>query len=218
MLTYLVGIGKIGLSNLIGLGLLMLGSAKTKHSGRSSKTARLSKKAKYQLIGTGYIAFGVLCAVVGFVLLQPNSTPSNQLASLYVDPSSQKVRQGDTVTLEVWVNAKKQPINAVQANLTYPTSKFKFKNIDPNGSAFEVEAQSTEKNGLIKIGRGHIGKVSGTQLVAKVNLTALSNTGSAAVHFTDGSAVVRATDNTDILGSMAVEHLTLADLFNAHHH
>lgn len=194
----------------------MLSSTKTKHPGGSSKTARLSKKAKAQLIGTGYIAFGVLCAVVGlFVLFHSAAVSNDQLASLYVNPSSQKVSQGDTVTLEVWVDAKNQPVNAVQANLTYPTNKFKFKNIDPNGSAFEIEAQATEKKGVIKIGRGHIGEVKGTQLVAKVNLTALSNTGSAAVHFTDGSAVVRATDNTDVLGSMAVEHLTLANLFNA---
>jgi hypothetical protein len=120
-------------------------------------------------------------------------------AKLYIKPANQDVAAGSTVTLEIWVDTGGDPVNAVQANLTYPTDKFDFNSIDAKGSAFEVQAMSTGGDGKINIARGHIGDVKGSALVAKVLLVAKTNSGAADVSFVSGSAVVRSSDHKDIL-------------------
>jgi hypothetical protein len=120
-------------------------------------------------------------------------------AKLYLKPSSDSVAAGGTMTFEVWVDTGGNPVNAVQANLTYPADKYDFGSIDSKGSAFEVQAMSTGGNGKINIARGHIGDVKGPALVAKVNLVAKTSKGDAVVSFAEGSAVVRSTDHKDIL-------------------
>src|SRR5207245_2281 len=62
---------------------------------------------------------------------------------LLLVPSSQKVSASGIFTVGVWTDTVDQPVNAVQANLTYSPDKFDFVSIDPAGSAFEIEAQST---------------------------------------------------------------------------
>jgi hypothetical protein len=128
-----------------------------------------------------------------------SSTLSNGNGKMYIKPANQDVKSGSTVTLEVWEDSGNQSVNAVQANLTYPTGSFDFSNIDPKGSAFEVQALSTGGNGKVQIARGHIGNLKGTNLVAKVTLTAKSVTGEAKVDFASGSAIVTSTDHKDIL-------------------
>jgi hypothetical protein len=157
----------------------------------------------------------VVLVLVGLVaILQSNSknepsksTPSSSSntpniagnAKLYLKPASDSVVSGGTMTFEVWVDTGGDPVNAVQANLTYPTDKYDFGSIDSKGSAFEVQAMSTGGNGKINIARGHIGDVKGPAFIAKVNLVAKTSKGDANVSFAAGSAVVRSTDHKDIL-------------------
>jgi hypothetical protein len=128
-----------------------------------------------------------------------STTVTNGNGKLYIKPADQSVKSGSTSTFEIWEDSGDQPVNAVQANLIYPTDKFDFGNIDAKGSAFEVQAMSTGSNGKIQIARGHIGNVKGANMVAKVTLTAKSVKGDAQVEFTTGSAIVTSTDHKDIL-------------------
>jgi hypothetical protein len=157
----------------------------------------------------------VLLLLAGLVVLLQSNSNSNEpkspttgntsysnatgSAKLYLKPSSQNVNAGSTVTLEVWVDTGGTGVNAVQANLTYPTDKFDFGGINGKGSAFEVQALSTGGNGKINIARGHVGEIKGVNLVARVNLIAKTNKGDADISFVSGSAVVRTSDHTDIL-------------------
>jgi flagellar basal body-associated protein FliL len=128
----------------------------------------------------------------------PAVSASQGNAKLYVKTTSNQVSNGTSVTFEVWVDTADQPVNAVQANLTYPADKFDFNSIDAKGSAFEVQAMSKGGDGKISIARGHIGDVKGQALVAKIVLAAKAK-GDAKIEFTTGSAVVKSTDHTDIL-------------------
>jgi hypothetical protein len=120
-------------------------------------------------------------------------------AKLYLKPSSQDVKAGSSITLEVWVDTGDVPVNAVQANLSYPADKFDFNSIDAKESAFEIQAMSTGGKGKINIARGHVGDVKGPNLIAKVILVAKSNKGDAQVNFIEGSAIVTSNDHKNIL-------------------
>jgi hypothetical protein len=182
---------------------------------KSDKTEKAIHKQPKKDSKVRLIVLLVILALVGLIaVLQSNSnTPSKKEptksttvntssqgnAKLYIKPASQNVTVGSAVVFEVWVDTGGQPVNAVQANLTYPVDKFDFSSINTKGSAFEVQALSTGGNGKISLGRGHIGEVKGAGLVAKITLTAKSNKGDADVEFAAGSAVVRSTDHKDIL-------------------
>jgi hypothetical protein len=95
----------------------------------------------------------------------------------------------------VYENSGSDTVNAVQANLSYPSNLLTFVSITPNASAWPIEAQNTGGSGLVKIGRGTTTPVTGSQLIATVRFTA-SAAGSTQVAFASGSGIIRSTDNT----------------------
>src|SRR5262249_37063114 len=101
--------------------------------------------------------------------------------------------------LSIYEDSQNDPVNAVQANLTYMSNQFDFVKIDDSGSAFAIKAQNDGGNGKISIARGNIHPVTGKQLIAKVVLKSKVSSGSADINFTDGSGIVRSSDNKEIL-------------------
>jgi hypothetical protein len=126
----------------------------------------------------------VFALIAATVIIHSYAEPKSRGVNLYINPADQKVSSGDNLSVQVWLDARDQPINAVQANLSYPTDKLDFSSVDGMGSAFEVEAQSSGGNGLVKIARGHVGNVTGVQLVATVNFKSKSSSGKANIDFT----------------------------------
>jgi len=119
-------------------------------------------------------------------------------ATLYLSLSSGSVVSGSTLTLYVYEDSGTEPVNAVQANLSYPASQLQFLSIS-SSSAFSVVAQNTGGSGSVQIGRGALPSVTGNQLVATVQFKALVGSGTAAVSFAGGSQVVSANSNTNIM-------------------
>jgi len=121
-------------------------------------------------------------------------------ATLYLSPSSGSVANGGTLTVSVRESSGSEPVNAVQANISYPASQLQFLSIS-SSSAFSVAAQSTGGGGLVQIGRGALPSVTDDQLVATVQFKALIGNGTASLSFAAGSSVVSATSNTNIMTS-----------------
>lgn len=130
-----------------------------------------------------------------------NVKPVNAAASLYLSPSSSTVVQGSTLTVSIRTNTGGVAVNAVQANLTYPSDKFDLLWISSGGSAFEITAEESGGGGSIKIGRGTISAKSGDQFVASVTFSAKVSTGSASISFSGGSSVVSSSTSKNILGA-----------------
>jgi hypothetical protein len=130
-------------------------------------------------------------------------------ASLYLNPASGTYTTGQVVSVQIMVNTGGQPVNAVQADFTYPASKLQFSSIDGTGSVMSIDASSTGGNGSVSIARGNTSAYTGTGLLATVRFTALAS-GSAPLTFSASSAVVRSTDNTNVLGTMTGANYTLA--------
>jgi len=130
-----------------------------------------------------------------FLLVAPAYAAS---ATLYLSPSSGSVANGNTLTLYVYEDSGTEPVNAVQANLSYPASQLQFLSTS-SSSAFSVVAQNTGGSGSVQIGRGALPSVTGNQLVATVQFKALVGSGTAAVSFAGGSQVVSANSNANIM-------------------
>lgn len=119
-------------------------------------------------------------------------------APLSLSASASSVVQGGTVTVYVYENSGSEPVNAVQANFTYPASSLQYDSIS-NSSAFGVVAQNSGGSGSVSIARGTISPVTGQQLVASVTFTALASSGSAALAIAAGSEVVSSTPPNNIV-------------------
>jgi hypothetical protein len=149
----------------------------------------------------------LLFLVVGLTLQTGRAHAAT--ASLYLSPASQTVTPGSTVSVTIHENSGTDPVNAVQAKLTYPADKLTFSNISYVGNEFDVHAAQSGGGGLVLLAVGKTPPpATGDQIVATVNFLVTAGTGSASVGFgcnfsysgcTDGNAVVRDTDNVDIL-------------------
>lgn len=145
---------------------------------------RITKTASLGLIFTILSLSGLLGGIAS----------ASGTATLSLSPASGSVLNGATLSLSVYEDSGSDTVNAVQANLSYPSTQLQFVSIS-SSSAFGVDAQSTGGSGSVQIGRGTITAVSGNQLVATVYFKALAGSGTADVTFASGSSVVRSTDH-----------------------
>lgn len=131
---------------------------------------------------------------------QQTDVPTEGQASIYLEPAQSEVSVGETLTISVNVDTNDQPVNAVEANLSYPTDLFEFVGIDDTDSGFTINVEKTGLDGKITIVRGQADSVTGKALLAKINLKAKS-TGEATITFNDDTRLVKADkDSTNITG------------------
>lgn len=119
-------------------------------------------------------------------------------AELYLTPASGSFANGATVVVTIMENSYGDAVNAVQANLTYPTNRLTFQSISTSSSNFTTTIESTGGSGSVRVGVGLLGDtLTGVQEVARVTFTA-NGVGSAPVTFASGSGIARASDSTNI--------------------
>lgn len=119
--------------------------------------------------------------------------------NLHITPSGGTYTSSDTVTINIYENSLNVPVNAVQANLSYPAGILQFQAIDTSASLFTSTAQSSGGGGTVQVGVGILSSsLTGNQLVATVTFSVIG-TGTVPIVFTSGSAVIRASDSTDVL-------------------
>jgi hypothetical protein len=176
----------------------------------NKKSASLKQKlTKMRYINL--VAFiAVFAAIAGSVVLfSSQAAPKNRgggsnstVPTISITPSSQKnISPTNTLTLGIWEDSQSTPVNAVQANLTYDAKVFDFVNIDAAVSAFEIQAQAFGSNGTINIARGHVGNLTGKQLIAYITLKPkLSNVKSSRVDFA-GDTILTSSTGTDVIKS-----------------
>ena len=159
---------------------------------------------KYKFFdGVNLSIFAVIFVVIGgyIVLKSLAATPP----AVYLTPASSAVNTGTDFTVQIMEDSGTVPVNAVQANLTYPTNLLDVVSIDTSGSAFTTVAESTSSNGNIRIGAGvatgAAGKTS-EQLVATIHFKSKSAAGTAEVKFVAGTELVESVNNSLILGGL----------------
>src|SRR4051812_4883200 len=75
------------------------------------------------------LVFAVITTLSAFTSMAAKRTSTLSAPNLTLSPSSASVAQGSTLSVQVWADSTSQPVNAVQANLTYPIDKLNFVNI-----------------------------------------------------------------------------------------
>lgn len=130
-------------------------------------------------------------------------------ASISMVPSVTSATTNETVTVTITEDSGTEPVNAVQANLSYPASSLQYVSA-ANSTAFPIDAQTVANNGTLQLARGAYSPVTGSQSVAVLTFKILGSTGTAALAFMSGTAVVSSTSNTDIVSNEAGTSLTLS--------
>jgi hypothetical protein len=119
--------------------------------------------------------------------------------SISLSASKSTVASGGTVVIAIYMNGGGNPINAVEADFTYPESTMQYVGINYSGSAFSIAAPNNGGgSGLVTIGDGTTSPISGSALVATVTFRALANSGSANFAVAGSSNLVNANDNTAV--------------------
>lgn len=110
-------------------------------------------------------------------------------ATLYLSPSSGSVANGSNLVVKVYEDSGSTQVNAVQANLTYPTNLLSYVSY-ASSSAFSIEAENPSSNsGSLRFARGSITARTGAQLVVTITFRAVASSGTANVSFSSGSSV-----------------------------
>jgi hypothetical protein len=122
----------------------------------------------------------------------------NTGAKLYITPASGSYATGNDIVFTVRMDSYAVPVNAVQANMTYPDTLLQFVSASGTGSPFNAPLQNSGANGLVQYAAGILGgSTSADQLVATFTFTVLA-AGTAAVQFTTGSMIADEATSSDI--------------------
>lgn len=134
------------------------------------------------------------------------------IGELYITPPGGSYSNGATVTITIRENSYSTPVNAVQANLTYPAAQLQFQSISAGAgtSPFTTVLQSTGGSGSVQIGVGLLGNsVTGDAVVATVTFTVIG-TGTAPIQFAAGSGIAKTSDSSDICKKKTGSSYTLS--------
>lgn len=151
----------------------------------------------------GPLVFAVLFAGIGAFFIFNSSAASEKPApvasvKMWLVPAAQTATVGSMSTLEIWEDSANEPVNAVQASLSFPADRVAYSGVDAAGSSFGVSAQSTAEGGKVTIVRGSTEPLRGKQLVARVNFK-MQARGTVKIDLTNQSQILRSSDNINIL-------------------
>lgn len=163
---------------------------------KSKKTKLRSKTLKKIFGSKNIIPVGVIVAfaVVGlYMFISTSAAPKRpniccSEPSLYFNVSPSSARVGDVINVEVWEDSLNVQINGVQANFSYPKSNLELVDFG-SASDFNLLAQQTDDNGIIKIARATTGSYTGKHLVGSLRFKAVSRTSQAQLSFQSDSAI-----------------------------
>ena len=174
---------------------------------RAEKARLKHLKINFRENRFGPLIFAVLFAGLGAIFIFNSSAASQKTASagtarMWLVTAAPQATRGSTVTTEIWVDSAAEPVNAVQADLTYPPDRLSYAGVDTADSGFGVTAETTGAAGKVLVVRGNTAPLTGKQLVGRVNFVAQA-TGPAKVDIDKQSQLLRSADNKNILSSLA---------------
>lgn len=121
-------------------------------------------------------------------------------ASMSLSASSGTVVPGSTVAVAIRADSGTDPVNSVQASLTYNASQMQFVSIT-EGGIFPIVSATSTTTGVVRVGRAIQGStVTGANTIVTVNFKVLATSGTTSLNLDPAySFVVRTTDSSNIL-------------------
>jgi hypothetical protein len=175
---------------------------KIQNNSKSHKLRIITKSPHFSWMVLAFFMF-VFGAIGGYILLTSHAAPTPP--AVYTTTPGSFLAPNTNFSVQIRENSGTTTVNAIQANLSYPTGLLTLVSVDLTGSAFGTTAQNTSGSGAISLGLGTCGgcaAVSGDQLVATLNFKTAATGGAATVAFTSGTLLVNSTTNTDLLGGL----------------
>lgn len=168
-------------------------------------TSKWQPKGKQKFDALHFILLAVIFGIIGTVLLIISRAAPNP-PTVYVTPSGQTYAPNTTFTVQIREDSGTTGVNAVQANLSYPTNLLDFVSIDTSNGAFTTVAESTGGSGQIRIGAAlapNTSPLTGDRLIATLTFKTKTVSGNASLSFTNGTTLASAATNTNLLQSLS---------------
>lgn len=138
------------------------------------------------------------------------TTSASAATSFSLTPASGTYGKDAIIKVNVYANTGGENINAVQANVSYPTDKLQFQSISTGGSALTIIAEKNASGGVVRLAGGTPSPgFSGNKLLASISFKVLADTGTAGLAFTSESAALRDSDNVNALTGKGTASFTL---------
>jgi hypothetical protein len=129
-----------------------------------------------------------LAAIIGLNVVPMAAYAASGSMSLVANRAS--VGVGGSLIVAIYMNGGGNAVNAVEADLNYPSSKLQYVGFSASGTAFEITATNGSSDGVVNIARGTTSTVSGSGLVGTVTFRGLAGSGSASISFAGSSSLV----------------------------
>ena len=141
------------------------------------------------------------------ILLFFLSTTKASAQEITLEPNKESLASGDELVLTVNLDTGTgNETNSYIASLDYPEDKLEFVSIDTSKSPFNMALESKGGEGKVTIMRGTTEAKTGKVLVGTVNFKAKASTPASVVTVNDDSAIIRSSDNTNILPGSTVQN------------
>lgn len=126
---------------------------------------------------------------------------------IILTPNSKPVSKGEDLAVKVELETGKgNGTNSYMAILSYPQDKLEFVSINTDGSPFAMSLVSKGGDGKVSMIRGSTKTVEGKLLAGTVNFKAKSQADASDVKVTNESAIIRSSDNSNILPGSTVQN------------
>jgi chitodextrinase len=151
----------------------------------------------------------VIFAGIGtYVLMSSRAAGSD---TMVLSPASSSLALGSTLTVTIQENSSTDAVNAVEADLKYDQTKLQYVSTSTSSGAFNsLVAHESGGSGVVEMGLATGTAVTGLQTVATVTFHTIG-TGTTAISFASTSAIIRASDTVNVLGTATGGSYTIAD-------
>ncbi len=113
---------------------------------------------------------------------------------IYISPSSSNLQVGTSETVSLRINPS-TTINGVQATITFNASQIRLNSVSTSGSPFSAQLQKSIGSNSISLALGDLsGGVSSDSLIATMNFTALTSSGSTTLAISNANATSSSTN------------------------
>lgn len=152
------------------------------------------------------VRFAFPVVLGALAILSAATITSLEETTIEVIPSTNNVRAGEYLTLDVYVSAHK-PVNAIDIKLSIPDTQLEVTGIDTGESVITLWTQDPyEKNGVVYLQGGTFRKgFLGKHLIATINAKAV-NTGLAYVNVTDSLLLAGDGSGTEVDGTLPLQN------------
>lgn len=134
-------------------------------------------------------AFMVAASGLGVLQVAPASAAGN--ASFSLSPAKGSATGSQTLDVTIHADSGDVAVNAVEPELLYDPAQLQVKSVDGTGSAYDVAAPVSNKDGSLRIPRGKATPgLTGRQKVAAVQFRVIGASPSASLTFGKASAIL----------------------------